>query len=57
MYKGKLEITEKESGEVLGILYLPAEKKMTKLMKLKNSLEKENQNYFFYLSIEEVKNE
>lgn len=57
MFKGRLEITSKESGEVWGILKLPAEKKVTKLMNLRNSLENENPNYFFYLTIEEVKNE
>lgn len=57
MFKGKLEITDKESGEVWGVLNLPAEKKVTKLMNLRNALENENPNYYFYLTIEEVKNE
>ena len=57
MFRGKLEITDKESGKVWGVLNLPAEKKVTKLMNYRNSLENENPNYLFYLTIEEVKNE
>lgn len=55
MYKGTLEITNKETGEIVGNITLPTEKKVTKIMKFKENLEQENPNLYFYLTINEVK--